>query len=106
MTPRTRTESGPEVSAQISPDRLSTLEAQVAQLRADLDAERYTNITVEGVVRDLGRKMIELVEIHQATVIELGRLTEHVVRHDETYRLSDAGAIFCRYCYPKEGTRS
>lgn len=106
MTPRTRTGST-EITGQVTdPDRLSVLEAQVAQLRADLDAERYTNITVEGVVRDLGRKMIEMVEIHQATVIELGRLTDHVVRHDETYRLSNAGAIFCRYCYPKEGTRS
>lgn len=105
MSQRTGTESADEVFGQIEPDRLAALEEEIQRLRSDLDKERYNAITTEGVIRDLGRKMIEMTQIHMDTVRELGKLTDHVVRHDEDYRQNDMGAVFCSFCYPKEGTR-
>lgn len=88
-----------QVTGQVSPDRVSTLEAEVAQLKATLSETRRDVVNLEGLVRDLGLIAIQAQENHMSAVLELGRLTDHVVRHTEEFR-SGPAAFFCAFCTP------
>lgn len=81
-----------EVSGQVTPDRVADLEAVVLDLSGKLATARNELLNVEGVVRDLGRAFLQMVEVHQSTVIELGRLMDHVTNH------RDKPSIFCPIC--------
>lgn len=90
------------VSGQVSPDRVSALEAEVAQLKLTLAEIKSDVFTGEGLIRDLGQIMIQLTETHKATVIELAKVQAHA-EHDEAFRDSPA-ALFCQYCTPVNRT--
>lgn len=86
------------ISGQVSPDRVSALEAEVAQLKVTLTETRGEVINLEGVVRDLGQLMVQLTEAQRDTVVGLSTLTAHAT-HGKAYRETPS-ALFCPYCTP------
>lgn len=81
-----------EVSGQISPDRISDLENVVLDQSRKLARARDEIVNLEGVVRDLGNAFLQMVQVHQDTVIQMGRLMDHATNH------RDKSSIFCPIC--------
>jgi hypothetical protein len=85
-----------QVSGQVSPDRLSTLEAETAQLKVTLAEARGDVLHLEGTVRELGRSLTQGLHTYRELTVVVGRMADHIARHDNDSPL-------CSFCVPKEG---
>lgn len=81
-----------EVSGQVTPDRVADLENIVQAQAVRLAEQRDKTLNLENVVRDLGNAFLQMVEVHQDTVIQMGRLLDHATNH------RDKPSIFCQIC--------